>query len=224
MPILNRGHQEKRFKTSLDLLTVRADLEAILFTDEKCFNLDGPNRYRKAWVQIGEGEDNHILFKRQQGGRNVMAWISFFGPTKGPLFFFEGTVDSRNYITHIANNVIPWLETLDELPFTFQQDNAPAHVSKLTIEFFNTHNISLMDWPAHSPDLNPVELIWAELSRMVYVPGRHFSNLRSLQEAIQKAWEDISTDFLHNIIVHTWERLINTLLVRGKWNKAAELI
>ncbi len=48
--------------------------------------------------------------------------------------------------------------------FIFQQDLAPAHTAKVTKSWFNDHSVSVLDWPANSLDLNPVENLWV-LSR-----------------------------------------------------------
>ncbi len=40
--------------------------------------------------------------------------------------------------------------------FIFQQDLAPAHNAKGTKSWFNDHVVTVLDWPANSPDLNPV--------------------------------------------------------------------
>ncbi len=37
--------------------------------------------------------------------------------------------------------------------FIFQQDLAPAHTAKGTKSLFNDHGVTVLDWPANSPDL-----------------------------------------------------------------------
>lgn len=45
---------------------------------------------------------------------------------------------------------------------TFVQDGARIHTSAKTTEFLDDKDIQVMDdWPPHSPDLNPIENLWA---------------------------------------------------------------
>ncbi len=44
-----------------------------------------------------------------------------------------------------------------EADFILQQDLAPAHTAKGTKSWFNDHGVTVIDWPANSPDLNPID-------------------------------------------------------------------
>ena len=54
---------------------------------------------------------------------------------------------------------------------TLMQDNAPAHTSKETMKLLNEQSFTLWGknvWPGNSPDLNPIENLWAYLKKNIY--------------------------------------------------------
>ena len=68
--------------------------------------------------------------------------------------------------------------------WVFQQDNAAVHNARLTKDFFQRNNITLLDHPACSPDLNPIENIWGWMAREVYKNGHQFQTVDALHKAI----------------------------------------
>ncbi len=74
--------------------------------------------------------------------------------------------------------------------FIFQQDLAPVHTAKCTKSWFNDHGFTVLDWPVNSPDLNPIENLWAIVKRKMR--DTRPNNADDLKGAIKGAWSSIT--------------------------------
>jgi transposase len=69
----------------------------------------------------------------------------------------------------------------------FLQDGAPCHTAKKVKAFLKENNVSVMDWPGNSPDLNPIENLWAIMKRRLKkLPN--ITSLPLLMRAIKIMW------------------------------------
>lgn len=137
---------------------------------------------------IGEIPDNH--------DRRATLAIS-----AADICFISHKVNAQMYVELLNDALLDFAEDIYGESWTFQQDNASIHSAKFTKQFFASKNVPLLEWPAVSPDLNPVENLWSILSQQVYKNGRQFDTLKDLKEAIKEEWAKIDDSTLHSLII-----------------------
>ncbi len=93
--------------------------------------------------------------------KSVMIWGAVTSSGVGPLCFIKSKVNAAVYQEILEHFMLPSADKLyGDADFLFQQDLAPAHTVKGTKSWFNDHGVTMLDWPANSPDLNPIWNLW----------------------------------------------------------------
>lgn len=210
-PRLTASHMKKRLEFALSNRD-RHWCETI-FSDEKKFTLDGPETFNGHWRDSRKEEEFHHT--RNYGGGNIMVWAGFTLTGKLKLVFTSNKMTSKDYIEVLDQCLLPFVHEHRPNQFTFQHDNAPIHTSRLTKQWLVDHNIDLLDWPARSPDLNPMENLWGILVRRIYAEGRQYDSVNELKTAINEAWESIENSILENLVHSMPNRLRKVIEAKG---------
>ncbi len=85
----------------------------------------------------------------------------------GSLHVLEGTMNAERYIKDFrATYAPPSRRSLFQgRPCVFQQDNAKPHTAAITTAWLGSRRVRVLNWPACSPDLSPIENIWRIIER-----------------------------------------------------------
>ena len=94
--------------------------------------------------------------------------------------------------------------------FLLMQDNARPHVAEVCPQFLQEEGVDAMDWPACSPDLNPIEHIWDIMSRSIH--QRHVAP-QTVQELA--VWEEIPQETIRHLIRSMPRRCREVIQARG---------
>lgn len=213
-PMLSANHKLCRLEFAKLHVTWRMDdWSKIIWSDEKKFNLDGPDAYRFYWHDLRK--EKQIFAKRNCGGGSVMVWAAFGINGCTPLAFCKTKMTSCDYQDILAEYLLPEAPLISPGEYIFMHDNAPIHRSNSTKDWLEANGVETMQWPALSPDLNPIENLWGWLSRKVYSQGRQFHSVSDLKRGILNAWSEIPDELIKKLFNSMNDRMIKVIQARG---------
>jgi hypothetical protein len=148
----------------------------------------------------------------------VSLWGCICAEGLGHAELYIGCLDARRYQTILGLNLVTSAHLFwPRGQWWFQQDNASQHTAGTSREWFHNHGVDLIDWPAWSPDLNPIEELWNDLKRRVY--GKHPQTMELLERVITQEWAATDLNFIARICRNMPHRL--QLVVSNQGHKIA---
>ena len=128
---------------------------------------------------------------------------------KSPLIWFpQGfRLNADSYIEALDRTLVPWMLRVAAAhggarpaPFLIQQDGAPAHTARETVQYLECKGVPFIrpeEWPPNSPDLNPLDYcIWSLVSAGRAGKARP-SSVEALKRQVNTAWRNMDPVDIH---------------------------
>lgn len=219
------------------------DWAKVIWSDETRFNMYTPDGCGWVRRPLGKRYDQrYIKGTVKYGAGSLMAWGNvkkffeyviknsgcFTRDCKGPLVRINGIMNAPMYRDILAEYLLPFARDRIGENFIFQQDGDSKHMSQMMTGhrrklpdgrrvviggWFRENRVPLMKWPALSPDLNPIESLWAIVKRKLR--GNRFRTKDELWEAVKEAWGAIPLDNLISLIDSMPRRIQSVIRAKG---------
>lgn len=218
-PLLSAMHRKKclTFALKYQNWTVE-DWKRVIWSDETKINRIGSDGKQWVWKQTGQGLiSREVQATVKFGGGNIMVWGCMGWEGVGRLAEIEGRMDAKQYVDILEENLLPSMEESEEL--IFQQDNDPKHTSKLAKNWMEEHDITLLDWPPQSPDLNPIEHLWNHIKKELAKYPRQPKGVWEIWDRVSEVWENIEAEVCQNLIESMPRRVEAVIKAKGGHTK-----
>jgi transposase len=222
-PFLSVTHRKKRLAFALEHKewTVE-DWKRVLWSDETKINRIGSDGRQWMWKQVGQGlTDREVQKTVKHGGGNIMVWGCMGWNGVGKLVEIEGIMDADQYVDILDNNLVVSMEDLaiSMEEGIFQQDNDPKHTSKKAKQWMKNNEITLLDWPPQSPDLNPIEHLWVDIKDKLDEYPTYAKGVWEVWERVEEVWNNVPPETCQNLIESMPRRLEAVIKAKGGHTK-----
>lgn len=191
------------------------DWKNVIFSDETriCIGF-GDNVGQRVRRKPNEKFHKQCLKSSVKFPQGVMIWGCIGSRGTGSICILNRTMNTEVYVDVLEHKLLPTVEKyFGDGNFIFQQDNASCHKSNNSKKWLEENNVPVLEWPANSPDMNPIESLWNILKRNVR--NKAPQTLGQLKEDIVSCWNEIPSDTCAKLIEQMPRRIKALIKAKG---------
>lgn len=198
------------------------DWKRVIWSDETKINVFGSDGRQYCYRRPGERiQPHHVQPTVKHGGGSLMLWGCFTSAGVGYACRIDGGMDAELYQSILQDDLLGTVEwfALERNEIYFQHDNDPKHTARSTKQWLSDNEIRVLDWPAQSPDLNPIEHLWRHLKQRLAAYDNPPKGVHDLWERVEKEWEAIDPDYCARLVASMPARMAAVLKAKGGYTK-----
>lgn len=200
---LNPAHRRIRLNWAREHVRwTQRQWRRVLFTDESRFSLDHNDGRCRVWRRPGERfADPCIAEHDHYGGGSIMVWGGITYGNRTRLYLVPGgAMTGVRYRDEVLEPIVVPFAANMEGNFILMDDNARPHRARVVTEFLLDNGIERMEWPAMSPDLNPIEHVWDMMRRSIDQLEPYPQGLQQLGVALEAVWDALAVRDINRLI------------------------
>ena len=222
-PLLLRRHIKQRLDFAYKYQHwTEADWARVIWSDETKINRLASDGRQWVWKRAGAPlTAQHVTPTVKFGGGCVMIWGCMTVHGVGLMCRIEGKMDASLYEEILGDELMGTVDyyEMDREDLIFQQDNDPKHKSKHAQKWFKDNGIKVLDWPAQSPDLNPIEHLWSIVKFCLAAYPTPAPSIEELWKRVEAEWEKIPKEECLKLINSMPRRVAAVLKAKGGYTK-----
>ncbi|GFT14349.1 MPN domain-containing protein CG4751 [Trichonephila clavipes] len=174
----------------------------VMFSNESRFSLLSDSRRTLIWKSPGTRyHQENTIERHRYGGAGWLLWGGIILGSRNDLHVQSVTITGHIYRDVILEQHVRLFRGAMGAEFLFMDDNARPHRASIVDKCLQSEDITRMDWPAYSPDLNLIEHVWDMLGRRIAARQPPPTCLPELQRALLDEWCNIPEDQIDNLIL-----------------------
>lgn len=226
-PFLSEVHKTKRLEFAHRYVHWTPEQwEKVFIADEKVFQSFGYGCQRVWRPKLSRWDESKeytnvtrfhesVLNNRKTSNRFSVAIWGCIGLKNNIHFIKIKHLEHKYFIREICENFLK--HDFDNAYLL--HDNSPIHTAKAAQRWYEENNITVLKWPPYSPDLNPIENLWAKMEYMTR--NRNPTSREHLWDMVHDTFQEIvaNKDYIKKLVHSMPKRLNDVIEAHGNFTK-----
>ena len=170
--------------------------------------VDGRVRVRRTRGEnLGDGNYQGVV---AYGGGSVHVWGAIHYHGKPDIRILDQNVTGPLYLDILEHSLVPNMRLHYGNNWIMVDDNAPPHRANVVQQYIEREDITRLDWPPYSPDMNPIEHMWDQMGHRLEEVDPQPQTLRELGVLLADLWQQIPIQRCQTLI-DSMPRRVRTL-------------